>query len=204
MHRPSGFRSSGVWYFFTNNNEGTVKAFTIRTKAVFGALACILLAASLPAIAQQKIGYVNSEKILQELPAAKEAKDSLAVIVKNWQNELDMMSKDLQEKYEDYQKKQGLYNDQTKQSEQKKLIDQEQRMNEYKAQKFGQQGELAMQQDRLMAPIKERVFAAIRQIATENKLSFVFDKAGDVLLLYGEPNADYTYKVIDRLKRGGK
>jgi len=181
-----------------------VKAFTINTTAMFGALACLLMAASVPAIAQQKIGYVNSEKILQELPAAKEAKDSLAVIVKNWQGELDMMSRDLQEKYEDYQKKQGLYNDQTKQSEQKKLIDEEQKMNEFKTQKFGQQGELAMQQDRLMAPIKERVFAAIRQIATENKLSFVFDKAGDVLLLYGEPSSDYTFKVIDRLKRGGK
>ena len=204
MHRLRAvvLRASG--HLSRNNNEGTVKAFTFKTKAMCGALACLLIAASVPAIAQQKIGYVNSEKILQELPAAKEAKDSLAVIVKNWQGELDMMSRDLQEKYEDYQKKQGLYNDQTKQSEQKKLIDEEQKMNEFKTQKFGQQGELAMQQDRLMAPIKEKVFAAIRQIAAENKLSFVFDKAGDVLLLYGEPNADYTYKVIDRLKRGGK
>lgn len=181
-----------------------MKAFTCTTKAVLGALAFLAITAISPAYGQQKIGYVNSEKILQELPAAKEAKDSLAVIVKYWQGELDKLSKDLQEKYEDYQKKQGLYNDQTKQTEQKKLIDQEQRMNEYKAQKFGQQGELALQQDRLMQPIKDRVFTAIKQIAVENKLSFVFDKAGDVLLLYGEPNADYTYKVIDRLKRGGK
>ncbi len=114
------------------------------------------------------------------------------------------MSKDLQDKYEDYQKKQGLYNDQTKQVEQKKLIEEEQKMNDYKAQKFGQQGELALQQERLMQPIKEKIFAAIKQIAVENKLAFVFDKAGDVVLLYGETSADYTYKVIDRLKRGDK
>jgi len=180
-----------------------VKAFTTTT-TVLGALVCSVILGVLPAAAQQKIGYVNSEKILQELPAAKEAKDSLAVIVKAWQDQLDSMSKDLQAKYEDYQKKQGLYNDQTKQAEQKKLIDEEQQMNDYKAQKFGQQGELAMQQDRLMQPIKDRIFAAIKQIALENKLSFVFDKAGDVLLLYGEPSADYTFKVIDRLKRGGR
>ncbi|HTR81841.1 MAG TPA: OmpH family outer membrane protein [Bacteroidota bacterium] len=180
-----------------------MKAFTTTT-TVLGALVCSVILGVLPAAAQQKIGYVNSEKILQELPAAKEAKDSLAVIVKAWQDQLDSMSKDLQAKYEDYQKKQGLYNDQTKQAEQKKLIDEEQQMNDYKAQKFGQQGELAMQQDRLMQPIKDRIFAAIKQIALENKLSFVFDKAGDVLLLYGEPSADYTFKVIDRLKRGGR
>jgi len=179
-----------------------VKASITKTGKVLAALVLSMIVAVSLGNAQQKIGYVDSEKILAELPSAKEAKDSLAGIVKIWQGELDRMSKDLQDKYEDYQKKQGLYNDQTKQTEQKKLIDEEQRMNDYKAQKFGQQGELAMQQDRLMQPIKKKVFAAIKQIAVENKLAFVFDKAGDVVLLYGEPSADYTFKVIDRLKRG--
>jgi len=179
-----------------------VKAPISTTTRVLAALFLSTIAAVSLGNAQQKIGYVNSEKILAELPAAKEAKDSLASIVKIWQGELDRMSKDLQDKYEDYQKKQGLYNDQTKQVEQKKLIEEEQKMNDYKAQKFGQQGELAMQQDRLMQPIKERIFAAIKKIAVENKLAFVFDKAGDVVMLYGETSADYTYKVIDRLKRG--
>jgi len=77
--------------------------------------------------AQQKIGYVNSEKNLSGAPFCKRSKRPLATIVKIWQGELDRMSKDLQEKYEDYQKKQGLYNDQTKQVEQKKLIDDEQK-----------------------------------------------------------------------------
>ncbi|MGA7160173.1 MAG: OmpH family outer membrane protein [Bacteroidota bacterium] len=181
-----------------------MKASISKTGKVLAALLLLIVAAVSLGNAQQKIGYVDSEKILAELPSAKEAKDSLATIVKIWQGELDRMSKDLQDKYEDYQKKQGLYNDQTKQVEQKKLIDEEQKMNDFKAQKFGQQGELAMQQDRLMQPIKKRIFDAISKIAVENKLAFVFDKAGDVILLYGEPNADYTFKVIDRLKRGDK
>jgi outer membrane protein len=181
-----------------------VKASTSTSGRVLAALILFIIVSVSIGNAQQKIGYVNSEKILAELPSAKEAKDSLATIVKIWQGELDRMSHDLQDKYEDYQKKQGLYNDQTKQVEQKKLIEEEQKMNDYKSQKFGQQGELTLQQERLMQPIKEKIFAAIKQIAVENKLAFVFDKAGDVVLLYGETSADYTYKVIDRLKRGDK
>ncbi len=180
-----------------------MKALNVVTRSLTLALLFTFIV-SLQAQGQQKVGYVNSEKILQELPAAKEAKDSLALIVKVWQNEIDRMSKSLQEKYEDYKKKQGLYNEQTKLTEQQKLVEEEQRMNEFRQQKFGQQGELALQQDRLMAPIKDKVFTAIKQVAAENKLSFVFDKAGDVLLLYAEPSADYTFKVIDRLKRGSK
>ena len=169
-----------------------MKASTSTTGRVLAAFILLIIMAFSSANAQQKIGYVNSEKILAELPAAKEAKDSLASIVKIWQGELDRMSHDLQDKYEDYQKKQGLYNDQTKQVEQKKLIEEEQKMNDFKSQKFGQQGELALQQERLMQPIKDKIFAAIKQIAVENKLAFVFDKAGDVVLLYGETSADYT------------
>ena len=192
------------WIFFTNYNEGTVKASIVRTRTALTALVLACFIAASPAHAQQKIGYVNSETILKELPEAKDAKEKLAAIVKGWNDEIEKMSKDLQEKYEDYQKKQGLYNEQTKQSEQKKLIEQEQKMNEYRQQKFGQQGELALQQDKVMQPIKEKVFKAIEQVAKEQKLSFVFDKAGDVLLLYADKGADYTFIVIDRLKRGGK
>lgn len=192
------------WNFFTNYNEGTVKASIVRTRTAFTALVLACFIAASPAQAQQKIGYVNSETILKELPEAKDAKEKLAAIVKGWNDEIEKMSKDLQDKYEDYQKKQGLYNDQTKQTEQKKLIDQEQKMNEYRQQKFGQQGELALQQDKVMQPIKEKVFKAIEQVAKEQKLAFVFDKAGDVLLLYADKGADYTFIVIDRLKRGGK
>ena len=31
-------------------------------------------------------------------------------------------------------------------------------------------------------------------------MKFIFDKAGDVLLLYADPQYDMTYKVLDILK----
>lgn len=155
-------------------------------------------------VAQLKIGYVNSETILKELPEAKEAQSKLEGMVKVWQDELEKMSKSLQEKYEDYQKKQSMYNETVKQAEQKKLLEEEQKMNLYRQEKFGQQGELAMQREKIMKPIQDKVFKSIEKIAKDQKLSFVFDKATDVPLLYADASYDYTYKVIDMLKRGGK
>ncbi len=154
--------------------------------------------------AQQKIGYVNSETIIKELPEAKEAQAKLESIVKTWQEELERMSKSLQEKYEAYQKQQAMLNDATKQQKQKDLIEEEQKVNQYKQEKFGQQGELAMQREKVMTPIREKILKAIEKVAKDEKVSFMFDKAGDVLLLYAEASNDYTFKVLDRLKRGGK
>ena len=42
----------------------------------------------------------------------------------------------------------------------------------------------------------------IQEVAKEEGMNFVFDKAGDVLLLYADAQYDITYKVLDKLKRG--
>lgn len=49
------------------------------------------------------------------------------------------------------------------------------------------------------------MLVAIEEVAKEEKLNFVFDKVEDAaLLLYAEAKFDYTFKVLDRLKRGAK
>ena len=149
-----------------------------------------------------KIGYVNSAKILQELPEAQEAQKKLDAMGKGWQGELEKMSKDLQEKYDGYQKKQGMLTDQAKAAAQQELGELEQKAYKYRTEKFGNDGELAQQTEKLLSPIKDKVLKMIQQIAKEEKLSFVFDRNEQIMvLLYGDTNFDYTYKVLDRLKR---
>ncbi|HLP15201.1 MAG TPA: OmpH family outer membrane protein [Bacteroidota bacterium] len=178
--------------------------FSVVSFAAAVAIAVTFCSFSQQASAQQKIGYVNSEKVLNELPEAKTAQSKLEGVVKGWQDELDKMSKALQAKYEDYQKQQSMMNDQTKQTKQKELVEEEQKINQYKQEKFGNQGELAVQREKMMKPIQEKVFMAIERVAKEQKLAFVLDKATDVPVLYADPQFDYTYKVIDNLKRGSK
>jgi outer membrane protein len=149
-----------------------------------------------------KIGYVNSAKILQELPEAQEAQKKLDAMGKGWQDELEKMSKDLQSKYEEYQKKQAMMTESAKLTTQQELVDLEQKAYKYRTDKFGTDGELAKQTESILTPIKDKVLKTIQQIAKEEKISFVFDRNEQIMvLLYGDANYDYTYKVLDRLKR---
>lgn len=170
-------------------------------------LLCLVLAV-LVAVPQaftqsQKIGYVNSAKIFQELPAAQDAQRRIDALSKPVQDSLEAMQRDLQARYEDYQKREALLNDAAKKSEQQKLIETERRMNEYRVQKLGNDGELARETEKLLNPLRERIKNAIATVAREEKYSFVFDKTETIqILLYGDPTHDITFKVIDRLKRG--
>ncbi|MEK7819465.1 MAG: OmpH family outer membrane protein [Bacteroidota bacterium] len=152
---------------------------------------------------QTKFGYVSSETILKELPEAQDAQKKLEIIVKNWQDEFEKMKSSLQAKVDDYKRQEAMIKDEsTKQQKQRALLEEEQKIQQYYQEKFSNQGELAFQREKMMTPIKEKIFKAIKEVAKKEKLSMVFDKAGDIVLLYADENLDYTFKVLDNLKRG--
>jgi outer membrane protein len=151
----------------------------------------------------QRIGFVNSSKILQEYPEAQEANKKLDEIGKGWQAELDRMSRDFEDKLKDYKKKEALMPEAEKRSAQDELAVLEQKGVAYRQQKFGSMGDLASATDSLLGPIKKKVLKVIEQAAKDEKLQFIFDRNDQItVLLYGEPKYDYTNYIIDKLKRG--
>jgi outer membrane protein len=79
----------------------------------------------------------------------------------------------------------------------------EQDIMDFRKTKFTQgTGEIFKKQEELFAPIKTKIYAAIEKVSKEENMQFVFDKSGDIILLYADASFDITYKVLDRLKRG--
>jgi outer membrane protein len=151
----------------------------------------------------QKIGFVNSAKIFQELPAAQDVQKRIDAMTKPLQDSLALMQDQYKALVEDYQKKEALMNDATKKSEQQRIIALEQRFNDFRLQKFGTDGDVAKQTEKLLSPLRENIRTAIGVVAKQERYNFVFDKTDQIqILIYGDPAHDLTFKVIDRLKRG--
>ena len=158
---------------------------------------------TMPAFAQVlKIGYVNSSKILEEYPEAQEAKKKLEAYGKQIQDTLETMSSAYQTKLQEYQQKSSLMTEQAKQTAQQELLAMEQRAMDFRERKLGRDGDFSRYQDKVLNPIYDKVKKVIEEIAKVEKLTFVFDKTESIqVLLYGDTKFDYTYTVIDRLKR---
>lgn len=150
-----------------------------------------------------KVGYVDSETILAQFPEAIKAKSDLEGLVANWRKEVDSLTADLQKLYADYQKQGATIKKEEQEKNQKILVEKDQKLQQYKEQKFAQpNGEYYTRQETLMAPVKKKIFQAIEDIAKEEGMQFVLDKAGEVIVLYADAQYDVTFKVLDRLKRG--
>ncbi|MGB2958735.1 MAG: OmpH family outer membrane protein [Bacteroidota bacterium] len=176
----------------------------MKKTSLFLLLATVFLSSlTLQGQTRQKIGFVNSNKIFQELPAAQEVQRRIDTYTKPLQDSLEAMQRGLQQLYEDYQRKEALMNEATKRAEQQRLLELERRFNEFRVQKFGAEGDVAKETERLLEPIRDDIRMAISTVAKDEKYTFVFDKTEQIqILLYGDPAHDLTFKVIDKLKRG--
>lgn len=165
----------------------------------------ILLISTVTIFAQnpQKIGYVDSQIILTQLPEAIKAQSDLDALTTVWSNQVDSMKLVLQQQYADVQKQLATMTEDQKQIKQKELIDKEQQIYAYQNQKFGQpNGEIYQKQETIFDPVKKKIYTAIEQVAKDEGMHFIFDKSGDILLLYADTSYDITFKVLDSLKRG--
>ena len=163
----------------------------------------VLISTSLFAQNDLKIGYVDSQIILTQLPEAIKAQSDLDALTKKWSDQLDSMTLSYQQLLADYQKQAGTMNDEQKLSKQQELIAMEQQILGFRNQKFGQpNGEIYLKQEEIFEPVKRKIYAGIEQVAKGEGMQFVFDKSGDIVLLYADSAFDITFKVLDNLKRG--
>ncbi len=160
---------------------------------------------SISAFAQSalKIGYVDSETILTQFPEAIKAQGDLDALTNKWSSQVDSMTLSYQQAIADYQKQQVTMPEDKKLEAQQRIVGMEQQILDFRRQKFQQgTGEIFREQERIFAPIKTKIYDAIEKVAKEETMQFVFDKSGDILLLYADSGFDITFKVLDKLKRG--
>jgi len=152
---------------------------------------------------QLKLGYVDSETILNQFPEAIKAQGDLDALTNKWSAQVDSMTLAYQQSIADYQKQQEMMTDEKKLEAQQRIVGMEQQILDFRRQKFGQgTGEIFREQEKIFAPIKTKIYDAIEKVAKEETMQFVFDKSGDIILLYADAAFDITFKVLDKLKRG--
>lgn len=150
--------------------------------------------------AQLKIGYVDSDTIMDNYPDVQDARQKLDALIQEWQTEIRKLESELKAKQDDYDKRKLIMTEQTSSEVMAEITKLQKDIADYRDKKFGANGELFQKQNELMKPVQNKVFTIIQQIATEEELDYVFDRSGDIVFLFAKPEYDLTAKVIERLK----
>lgn len=158
-------------------------------------LAGLVMLMSFGVMAQVKIGFVDSQKLLDTMPSRKAAMEKYLAHEKELADEFNTMRADLEKAYADYQAKQGDLTPVLRQAAEKKIMDKERAVQERQQ---SIQQELQAFGEELNVPILDRIQKAIAIISERQKLSMVIDKTST---LYFAPDMDITSIVVIELLR---
>ncbi|RTQ53536.1 OmpH family outer membrane protein [Hymenobacter gummosus] len=160
----------------------------------------VLWLALLPVLARaQKFGYVDTEFIMTKMPAYAQAQQELNTASQTWQKEVEAQKKDIDRLYRTYQAEEVLLTEPMKKKRQDEILKKEQDAKAYQNRVFGYEGLLFKKRQELTKPIQDQVFEAVEKVAKKKQLAIVFDKAGDLTMLYTNPAHDYTEFVLEEL-----
>jgi len=147
----------------------------------------------------QKFAYVDTEYILSQLPDYKSAQKKLDEYAETWQKELDAKYAAIDKMYKNYQAEEVLLNSEQKKERQAAIVKKEKEAKTYQQEKFGFEGELFKKREQLIKPIQDRVYDAIQTIAKREDLDFIFDKGGDMIMLFSNARYDKSDDILEEL-----
>jgi len=150
----------------------------------------------------QKFGYVDTDYILNQMPEYKEAQAEIEKLSLSWQEEIQDMYKSIDAMYSDLQAEEVLLTKDMKDQRLKEIRERENEVKEYQKKIFGFEGLFFLKKKELVKPVQDKVFESIEKVCKEHRLAIMFDKAGELVMIYTDPIHDYTDYVLDELELG--
>ncbi len=168
--------------------------------------AILILLVSLYSFSQRsvRIGYVDMDYILENVEEYQEATSQLDVKVQKWKQELESQQSAIAELKKDLQAEKALLTNAliAEREEEIQLLETE--MLAYQYNRFGPQGDLIIQKQRLIQPIQDQVFNEVQKIGQNKKYDFILDKSADVVMLYSEKRHDISDLILREIGRTRK
>ena len=150
----------------------------------------------------QRFGYVDTDFVLNKMPDYKKAQDEINQLSDAWEKEIQDMAKKIEAMYSALQAEQVLLTDEMKKERTDAIQKREVELKEYQKKVFGFGGLFFLKKQELIKPIQDKVWDAADKVAKQNNLAIIFDKAGELVMIYTDPRYDYTDFVLDELGLG--
>jgi outer membrane protein len=149
--------------------------------------------------AQQKIGYVDTEYVLGEMPEYATVQQKLDKLEQQWRQEVQKKRKEVRRLEQEFEARELLYTEEERKRKQEAIDQARSEVEQLRQRYFGPEGELYSRQKQLMRPIQQRVLEATESVATEDGYDYVVDKKGEVLFLYAREEHNLSDRVLREL-----
>lgn len=147
----------------------------------------------------QRYCVIDSKYILEKIVDYKDAQTKLDQMAQSWQTEIDGKMQEVERMYKSYQAERAMLSDDMRKKREEEIMQKEKTAKDLQKQRFGYEGDLFKERQKLVKPVQDRVYNAVQKMATSKSYEFVLDKAGGVTLFYADPKLDRSDDVLKLL-----
>ena len=170
-----------------NNNKMKITKYTILT-----------LALASFALADVKIGYVDSNEIMNNFDEVRQVQADLEKEQRRLESEFNELVFGLDSLKQDYDRQRLLMSDTRRNEKENEIANKEKSVQKFQLDKFGPEGEIYRIQNELLKPVLAKIDAAIQKVGSERGYDFILDAMSGALL-YALDSHNLTEDVMDEL-----
>jgi outer membrane protein len=147
----------------------------------------------------QKYAIIDTKYILSKMPEYVDADKKLQAISDQWQKEIDNMQAQLNDMYKNYDAEQYMLSDDLKKKREDELFNKEKELRDLQKKRFGYEGDLFKERERIVKPIQDKVYNAVQKMAVAHGYDFVLDKSEGITIIFADPKLDRSNDILQEL-----
>ena len=144
----------------------------------------------------QRVGFLDTEKILASIPEYNSAKSQLENLEKGYRTKVENEFAAIEKLYNAYQANKGTMSQVVRAQKENEIISKEEAAKKLQESYFGENGIMQKKSQELLSPIKERVQAAIERVAKSGGYMMIVDIASQSGVIYTNSQYDLSQEVI--------
>ena len=162
-------------------------------------LLSLLVSAFAFTVQAQRYAVIDTKYILSKIPEYQEADKKLQLIGEQWQKEIDDKQGILDKMYKNFEAEQFMLTEELKKKREDELFVREKELRELQKKRFGYEGDLFKERQRLVKPIQDRLYNVIQKLAVAKSYDFVLDKSEGITIIFADPKLDKSEEVLKEL-----
>ncbi len=147
----------------------------------------------------QRYAIIDTRYILDKMPEYKMAQAQLDATAANWQKEIDTMQVGLNAMYRNFEAEQIMLSPELKKKREDELFNKEKAVRDLQRKRFGFEGDLFAERQKLIKPIQDKVYTAIQKLAVARSYDFILDKSEGITVIFADPKLDKSEDVLREL-----
>ena len=144
----------------------------------------------------QRYAIIDTKYILGKVPEYQDADKKLQAVSEQWQKEIDQYQAALDKMYKDYDAEQFMLSDDLKKKREDELFNKEKELRDLQKKRFGYQGDLFKEREKLVKPLQDKVYNAVQKIAVARGYDFILDKSEGITVIFADPKLDKSDDVL--------